>query len=45
MIEVVMIICATVIFCTMVICGSWIRVERIRQETALALGGGRNERK
>lgn len=31
MIEAIMIICASVIFCTLVICGSWIKVEQIRQ--------------
>ena len=41
MVEVVMIICTSAIFCTLVICGSWIKVEQIRQETAIGCGGGK----
>ena len=32
MLNAVIVICGTVIFCTLVICGSWIRVELIRKQ-------------
>ena len=32
MIEVVLVICVTVSFCVITICGTWIRVEQIRKQ-------------
>ncbi len=32
MTQIVLIICSTVIFCTLIVCSTWIKVEQIRKQ-------------